>query len=133
MKIPYIIRVLSVMHGAVVTAGLQAQTTAFTCQGRFSEDGAAFSGDAEIMLTLWDAATGGTRVAVIDPETMSIAPPRTQGDAESSRTRDHTGSTKSEVESAVFRIRPPRSRARTGVSSAERKAKAQERGRGSLS
>ncbi|HSH17385.1 MAG TPA: tail fiber domain-containing protein [Verrucomicrobiae bacterium] len=56
---------------AACTGTVVAQTTTFTYQGRLQSDGAAFSGPAEFRFTLWDAAEGGTQLAVTTPETIA--------------------------------------------------------------
>jgi hypothetical protein len=45
-----------------------AQGNAFTYQGRFTDNGSAYTGNAEFQFTLWDAATGGNQMATTNPE-----------------------------------------------------------------
>ena len=46
-----------------VTHTARAQGTGFTYQGRLDSGGAPYTGAAEFRPTLWDAASGGAKVA----------------------------------------------------------------------
>lgn len=48
-------------------AGIWAQGTAFTYQGRLMENGTPFNGTIELEATLWDAATNGTPINPLRP------------------------------------------------------------------
>lgn len=60
--------IAAALLGVLFTTGLHAQSTAFTYQGRFAENGEPFTGEAEFQFTLWDAATAGNQIAATDPE-----------------------------------------------------------------
>jgi hypothetical protein len=49
-----------------------AQGTAFTYQGRLSDNGTNFTGNAEFQPTLWDALSGGTQVAAHSPASIIV-------------------------------------------------------------
>jgi|GEM_PF-1480342 len=69
------------MHPPLVTAILllslalaaQAQSTAFTYQGRFAQNGTPFNGQAEFQFTLWDAATTGNQLAATSPAETTVS------------------------------------------------------------
>jgi hypothetical protein len=50
-----------------------AQGTAFTYQGRLDDNGAPYTGNAEFQPTLWDADTGGTKLADNNPNFVEVA------------------------------------------------------------
>ena len=50
-----------------------AQGTVLTYQGRLSQNGAPFTGIAEIAPTLWDAANGGNPVGANNPPTLLVS------------------------------------------------------------
>ena len=50
-----------------------AQGTVLTYQGRLSQNGAPFTGFAEIAPTLWDAASGGNPVGTNNPVTLLVS------------------------------------------------------------
>ena len=50
-----------------------AQGTVLTYQGRLSQNGAPFTGFAEIAPTLWDAASGGNPVGTNSPVTLMVS------------------------------------------------------------
>jgi trimeric autotransporter adhesin len=49
-----------------------AQNTAFTYQGRFTDNGTPFTGTAEMQFTLWDAVSNGTQVATMIPASAFV-------------------------------------------------------------
>jgi trimeric autotransporter adhesin len=49
-----------------------AMDTTFTYQGRLTEADAPYTGSAEFQPTLWDHASGGTQVAVNNPDTLAV-------------------------------------------------------------
>ncbi|HEY6119504.1 MAG TPA: hypothetical protein VIV66_06060, partial [Pyrinomonadaceae bacterium] len=51
----------------------QAQTTAFTYQGRLTDNGAAANGNYDLQFTLWDALSGGTQQPQPAPTTVKRA------------------------------------------------------------
>ncbi|MDQ6631806.1 MAG: tail fiber domain-containing protein [Verrucomicrobiota bacterium] len=51
---------------------LFAQGTAFTYQGRFTDNGAPANGAIEFQFTLWNALSGGTQVATATPASIVI-------------------------------------------------------------
>lgn len=53
-------------------SSVQAQGTAFIYQGRLTQSGSNYSGNAEFLPTLWDAGTGGTQVAAGSPEQVVV-------------------------------------------------------------
>jgi trimeric autotransporter adhesin len=52
---------------------LLAQGTAFTYQGRLTDGGTPFAGNAEFQPTLWDAVSGGNQVAANTPATVTAS------------------------------------------------------------
>jgi hypothetical protein len=63
--------------GLLVTLNCQlstvfAQGTAFTYQGRLTENNTPFTGNAEFQVTLWDAANGGAVVASNSPAAVIV-------------------------------------------------------------
>ncbi|NLH74573.1 MAG: hypothetical protein GX456_16110 [Verrucomicrobia bacterium] len=62
---------LLVLASSVVSA--VAQGTAFTYQGRLEVNGQPYTGNAEFQPTLWDAASGGTKVADNTPPQLVVA------------------------------------------------------------
>src|SRR3954468_18248216 len=49
-----------------------AQNTAFSYQGRFTDNGTPFTGTAEMQFTLWDAVSNGTQVATTTPASAFV-------------------------------------------------------------
>lgn len=80
MKPTFSFRVVAALmpRVVVVTAllagqqGLRAQGTAFTYQGRLDTNGVPFTGNAEFQATLWDAPSGGTKVADNQPAVILL-------------------------------------------------------------
>jgi hypothetical protein len=54
-------------------AAVWSQSAPFTYQGRFSQNGAPFSGVVEMQFTLWDAVSNGTPLAVTSPAVQSLS------------------------------------------------------------
>ena len=50
-----------------------AQGTAFTYQGRFTDNGAPYTGNAEFQATLWSVASGGAALATNSPAGVVVA------------------------------------------------------------
>jgi hypothetical protein len=50
-----------------------SQSAPFTYQGRFSQNGAPFSGVVEMQFTLWDAVSNGTQLAATSPAVQSLS------------------------------------------------------------
>ncbi len=57
----------------VCTVAAAPLGTVFTYQGRLSDTGSAFTGNAEFQATLWDAASDGSQVAVSKPTSIVVA------------------------------------------------------------
>ena len=53
-------------------AAAWSQSAPFTYQGRFTQNGAPFSGVAEMQFTLWDAVSNGTQLAATSPAIQSL-------------------------------------------------------------
>jgi len=51
---------LPALIGVALTTNLHAQTTAFTYQGFFADNGEPFSAPVEFQFSLWDAASAGS-------------------------------------------------------------------------
>jgi hypothetical protein len=49
-----------------------AQGTAFTYQGRFTDNGSPYTGVVEFQPTLWDAASGGSQVEANSPAQLTV-------------------------------------------------------------
>lgn len=54
-------------------SGVRAQGTAFTYQGFLTENGAPYTGSAELQPTLWDAASSGAQVAANSPARVVVS------------------------------------------------------------
>jgi len=57
----------------VSAANVRAQGTSFTYQGVLNQNGAPYSGSAEIQFTLWNAASSGSAVATNNPASLIVA------------------------------------------------------------
>jgi hypothetical protein len=63
---------LGVALGQSGLTRVSALDTTFIYQGRLTEAGTPYTGEAEFQPTLWDAATGGMAVAVNNPATLAV-------------------------------------------------------------
>jgi trimeric autotransporter adhesin len=68
-----LVSLLAVLHLSCVVASAAALGTAFTYQGRLTDNGTPFTGTAEFQPTLWDAVTNGSQIAVNSPATVSVS------------------------------------------------------------
>ncbi len=65
-----LLTVLLILEGSLST--LQAQGTAFTYQGRFTDGGVPANANVEFQCTLWDALSGGSQVAAATPASTVV-------------------------------------------------------------
>jgi len=59
--------IVTTLLSVAFNVALNAQSTAFTYQGRFAENGQPFTGQAEFQFTLWNASTAGNQLAPTNP------------------------------------------------------------------
>lgn len=72
MKPCFCSALLALLFGIALVPELHAQGTAFTYQGRLTDNVAPYTGSAEFQATLWDAANGGTALATNSPASVVV-------------------------------------------------------------